>query len=129
VARILVADDDADIRELVRVILAGCAHEVDLVPDGAAALDAAVSAPPDLVVLDLQMPPTDGWATLAALKGSSEAPVLLLTGSATDVDRQRARTLGADSYLIKPFRPVELRRRVGLLLSRGAPSGQPLSGG
>jgi DNA-binding response OmpR family regulator len=120
VARILVVDDDADIRDLLRVILERCAHEVDLVADGEAALDAAVSDPPDLVVLDLQLPRTNGWDILAALKERSEVPVLLLTGSASESDQRRARTLGADGYLTKPFRVVELRQRVGHLLGRGA---------
>jgi DNA-binding response OmpR family regulator len=120
VPRILVADDDADIRELLRVMLERCAAEVDLVADGDAALDAAVSNPPDLVVLDVHMPRTDGWETLAALKGRAQVPVLVLTGSATERDERRAQALGADGYLTKPFRPVELRQRVSCLLEREA---------
>jgi DNA-binding response OmpR family regulator len=122
VARILVADDDADVRELVRALLARCAHEVDLVADGEAALDTVVSDPPDLVVLDVHMPPTDGWDTLAALKQRSDVPVLLLTGSTTELDHRRAQMLGADGYLTKPFRAVELRQRVAHLLDRAAPA-------
>src|SRR5947207_393485 len=113
--RVLIADDDADIRELVEFKLAAAGFEVDAVGDGQAALDQVRADPPDVVVLDLMMPRLNGLEVCAALRGSPETarlPIILLTAKAQEADITRGLATGADDYVVKPFSPRELLSRV-----------------
>jgi len=119
VARVLVVDDEAVIRRLVRLTLEQDGHEVIEAADGAEALRAVGPGKPDVMVLDLTMPRIDGWEVLGRLKagpgvGTSDLPVILLTAAAAaaDVDRIRAGVEGAVRYLTKPFSPDDLRKEV-----------------
>jgi DNA-binding response OmpR family regulator len=116
--RILVVDDDADIRELVRTLLERAGHEVIEAADGRAGLKALYAAPADLVILDVTMPELDGWATLERIRDVSEVPVLMLTARADELERVRGLTGGADDYVAKPFGRQELIARVQALLRR-----------
>jgi len=116
--RILVIDDDADIRELVRTLLERAGHEVVEAEDGRAGLKALYAAPADLVILDVTMPELDGWATLERIRDVSEVPVLMLTARADELERVRGLTGGADDYVAKPFGRQELVARVQALLRR-----------
>ena len=116
--RILVVDDDADIRELVRTLLERAGHEVVEAADGRAGLKALYAAPADLVILDVTMPELDGWATLERIRDVSEVPVLMLTARADELERVRGLTGGADDYVAKPFGRQELVARVQALLRR-----------
>jgi DNA-binding response OmpR family regulator len=121
VARILVADDDADIRELVLFKLESAGFDVATASDGQEALDAAVADPPDLLVLDLMMPRLTGLEVCAALRGTpatARLPIILLTAKAQDADITRGLATGADDYMVKPFSPRELLSRVQAVLSR-----------
>jgi DNA-binding response OmpR family regulator len=121
VTRVLVADDDADIRELVLFKLEASGFEVTAVADGQTALDAALADPPDLVVLDLMMPGLTGLEVCAALRGApttADLPVIMLTAKAQDADITRGLATGADDYIVKPFSPRELLSRVQAVLSR-----------
>jgi DNA-binding response OmpR family regulator len=118
-ARILVAEDQADIRELLVINLQGAGHQVRAVPDGAAALAAELELASDLLVLDLMMPGLDGLELLKALRAHGRAtPILLLTAKSTELDRVLGLELGADDYLTKPFSVAELLARVKALLRR-----------
>jgi DNA-binding response OmpR family regulator len=120
--RVLVADDDADIRELVVFKLESAGFEVVSVADGRAALDAALADPFDLVVLDLMMPRLTGLEVCAELRrssGTETLPVILLTARAQEADITRGFALGADDYVVKPFSPRELLSRVQAVLARG----------
>jgi DNA-binding response OmpR family regulator len=121
--RILVADDDADIRELVVFKLESAGFEVTAVEDGRAALDHALGDPPDLVVLDLMMPRLTGLEVCAALRAepaTERVPVILLTAKAQESDVTRGFDAGAVDYMIKPFSPRELLSRVQAVLGRRA---------
>ena len=120
-ARILVADDDVDIRELVEFKLSTMGHDVVAVGDGAAAIDACLAERPDLAVLDVMMPGVSGLDAIRAIRaepGLADLPVILLTARAQESDVETGFDSGADDYITKPFSPRELASRVQALLSR-----------
>src|SRR5437870_6707638 len=116
--RVLVVDDDPDIRSLLRVLLERAGHQVVDAPDGKAALREVFDRRPDLVVLDVTMPELDGWKTLERIRDVSDVPVMMLTAAATEIEKVRALGAGADDYLVKPFGRQELVARVQALLRR-----------
>jgi DNA-binding response OmpR family regulator len=120
-AHILVAEDQADIRDLIVLNLAAAGHTVTAVADGQAALDSQLEAASDLLVLDLMMPRLDGLDVCKALRTRGRAtPILMLTAKSTELDRVLGLELGADDYLTKPFSMAELLARVKALLRRAA---------
>src|SRR5947208_12261441 len=119
-ARVLVIDDDADIRALVAELLGRAGLSVEEAPDGRAGLRALHSSPPDLVVLDVSMPELDGWQTLERIRDLSDVPVLMLTARGEELERVRGLQAGADDYVTKPFGRQELVARVQALLRRSA---------
>ncbi len=120
-ARVLVVDDDADVRGLVVQLLGRAGYDVTAASDGREALRALFAARPDLVLLDVTMPGMDGWKALDRIRDVSDVPVLMLTGRTAELDSVRALTAGADDYVTKPFRRQELLARVQALLRRRAP--------
>lgn len=123
-AKILIAEDDPDVAELLRLRLELKGHRVTLVHDGHAALAAVRQHAPDLVVLDWRMPgPTNGTHVCAVLRDDERTrhlPVLMMSAYArSPVQVQAVLAAGADDYLIKPFSAREFARRVEALL--GAP--------
>jgi len=116
--RILVVDDDDDIRGLVRALLERAGHQVSDAPDGRAGLRELFAASPDLVILDVAMPGLDGWETLERIREVSDVPVLMLTARDAELERVRGLKGGADDYVIKPFGRQELVARVDVLLRR-----------
>jgi DNA-binding response OmpR family regulator len=122
--RILVVDDDQDIRGLVRTLLERVGHEVVEAADGRAGLRALYAAPADLVILDVTMPELDGFATLERIRDVSDVPVLMLTARADELERVRGLTGGADDYVSKPFGRQELVARVQALLRRAGARGE-----
>jgi DNA-binding response OmpR family regulator len=116
--RILVVDDDPITRELLRGVLERGGHDVREAADGRAGLRDLYAAPPDLVILDVEMPELDGWATLERIRDMSEVPVLMLTARETELERVRGLKGGADDYVVKPFGHQELAARVQALLRR-----------
>ena len=118
-ATILVAEDQADIRDLLVLNLRGAGYEVSAVGDGLAALQQQAAAPCDLLILDLMMPGKDGLEVCKALRAKGNAvPILMLTAKSTELDRVLGLELGADDYLTKPFSLAELLARVKALLRR-----------
>jgi DNA-binding response OmpR family regulator len=117
-SRILVIDDDDDIRGLLRALLERAGHQVSDAPDGRAGLRELYSAAPDLVILDVAMPGLDGWATLERIREMTDVPVLMLTARDAEVERVRGLMGGADDYVVKPFGRQELVARVDVLLRR-----------
>jgi CheY-like chemotaxis protein len=117
---ILIADDRASSRELLRLVLERAGYAVIEAEDGHQALDRARSQHPDLVLLDLQMPGLDGYGVLAALRSEARfesLPALALTASAMRGDRERILAAGFTDYLAKPAGPEILRETVARLLS------------
>ncbi len=122
-ARIVVADDDVDIRELVEFKLSTLGHEIVAVGDGAAAIAACRAERPDLAVLDVMMPGTSGLDAIRAIRADPDLvdlPVILLTARAQESDVETGFDSGADDYITKPFSPRELASRVEALLSRSS---------
>jgi DNA-binding response OmpR family regulator len=119
-ARVLVVDDDAITRELLRATLERAGHEVREAGDGRAGLRDLYAAAPDLVILDVEMPELDGWATLERIRDLSDVPVLMLTARGAELERVRGLQGGADDYVAKPFGRQELVARVQALLRRTA---------
>lgn len=120
-ARILVADDDDDIRAIVVYRLERAGYAVVEARDGEEALQLAFADPPSLAVLDVMMPKRDGYEVTRELRrneGTARLPVILLTARAGESDVTRGFEAGADDYLRKPFSPQELRARVDAILSR-----------
>ena len=118
-ARIYIADDDADIRNLLTFTLLEEGHEVLAAKDGQMAVEAIVKDPPDLLVLDMMMPKLDGLGVLRALEASGvrdTTKVLVLTAKTSESDRLEGFDRGADLYLTKPFDPDELAESVRSLL-------------
>jgi CheY-like chemotaxis protein len=117
--RILIADDRASSRELLRLVLARAGYEVIEAEDGIDALERARAANPDLILLDLQMPRLDGYGTLAELRREERfrtLPILALTASAMRGDREKILAAGFTDYLSKPAGPDQLRETVAKLL-------------
>ena len=115
---ILVADDDPQIRDVLRIALKQAGFAVTEAGDGQAALEAAQSLQPDLIILDIGMPEMDGLEVCRALRKSSDVPILFLTAQSDEVDRVVGLELGADDYVSKPFSPRELVARVRAILKR-----------
>lgn len=118
--RVLVVDDDAPVRRMLRRTLAAEGLHVDTAADGGGALAAAERDPPDVVVLDVAMPGMDGLAVCRRLRAKGmSAPILLLTARDAVRDRVAGLDAGADDYLVKPFAPEELLARLRALGRRG----------
>ncbi|OBZ14387.1 DNA-binding response regulator [Bacillus sp. FJAT-27264] len=116
---ILVADDDANIRELVCLFLRNDGFETAEAADGKEALSVYASMPIDLVVLDIMMPIMDGWALCKELRRANpDLPLLMLTARGETWEKVKGFELGTDDYLTKPFDPLELTVRVRSLLKR-----------
>lgn len=117
--RILIADDNRQIRMLVAAALRSLGHELLMAEDGEEALEMATASPPDLVLLDVQMPGLDGFEVLRFLRARPETAVMkvvMLTADAQAVDKLRGAELGADGYVVKPFSPSALRETVRRVL-------------
>ena len=118
--RVLIADDERDVATIVAygVRMMWPDAEVETAADGAEALRRFDEYQPDLVVLDVAMPPPDGFGVLERIRAVSQVPVMMLTAHGATADKVRAFDLGADDYLTKPFDPLELLARLRALLRR-----------
>jgi DNA-binding response OmpR family regulator len=115
---ILVVDDEADIRTLLRELLTRAGYDVLEAPDGQEAVRTLFGTPADLVLLDVSMPTLDGWGTLERIRDVSDVPVIMLTARSDELERVRGLKAGADDYVTKPFGRQELLARVEALLRR-----------
>ena len=123
-SRILVADDEPHIREVIRAYLERESYEVLEAPDGEVALELARTAGLDLLVLDVMLPLRSGFDVLRTLRGEgSNVGVVMLTARDDVIDRVAGLELGADDYVTKPFEPREVVARVGAVLRRFGRSG------
>lgn len=115
---IYIADDEKNIRELLRSFLEEADFEVSLFENGDDLLQAFHEKLPHLVILDVMMPGTDGLSICSAIRKKSQVPIILLTARDTDADYITGFTLGCDDYFTKPFSPVKLTMRVKAMLRR-----------
>ena len=123
-ARILVVDDDHDIRGLVRTLLERAGATVYDAPDGREGLREFHARRPDLVIHDVSMPVMDGWQMLDRIRDMSDVPVIMLTARADELERVRGLQAGADDYVVKPFGKQELVARVQAQLRRAVRAGR-----
>jgi len=124
--RILVVDDDATVRTLLRRMLTIEGYDVDEAVDGASAMEKVEAWAPDLLLLDIMMPGQDGLDVLESLRRTSAVPVILLTAKSEEADRVLGFRFGADDYVVKPFSTAELTARIAAVLRR---TGANRSGG
>ncbi|MDX6218180.1 MAG: two-component system, OmpR family, response regulator MtrA [Frankiales bacterium] len=111
-ARVLVVDDDPALAEMLGIVLRGEGFEPAFVSDGDAALGAFRREKPDVVLLDLMLPGTDGIEVCRQIRAESGVPIVMLTAKGDTDDVVRGLESGADDYLVKPFKPKELVARV-----------------
>jgi DNA-binding response OmpR family regulator len=126
--RVLVAEDDPTVAEVVAMYLQRDGHEVEWVADGVTALNRARSMPPDLVILDILLPGLDGLEVCRRIRERAPTPVVMLTALGEETDRVLGLELGADDYVTKPFSPRELALRVRSVLRRAGGAFAPGDG-
>ena len=119
-AKILIAEDERAINDLIRLNLTLVGHKCEQVFDGAAALDRALSGEHDLVILDVMLPELSGFEIIGQIK----TPVIFVTARVSVEDRLRGLKLGADDYIVKPFEILELVERVKAVLRRTKGEGE-----
>ncbi|MBI3913413.1 MAG: response regulator transcription factor [Chloroflexi bacterium] len=116
--RILVVDDEPQVREVLKMYLQRDGFRVSTAEDGEAALAAYESASPDLVVLDLMLPKIEGLEVFRCIRAKNATPIIMLTAKGEELDRVLGLELGADDYIVKPFSPREVVARVKNVLRR-----------
>jgi two-component system KDP operon response regulator KdpE len=116
--RVLVVDDERALRQALTINLRARSYDVTAVGDGAAALSAAASDPPDVVILDLGLPDMDGNDVIEGLRGWTQAPIIVLSARTAQGDKVVALDVGADDYITKPFGMDELLARLRAALRR-----------
>lgn len=121
--KILIADDDTELSDLLRQFFESEGFAVRLAHDGRAALEAATTGTVDLVVLDVMMPEMNGLDVLKELRRVSRVPVIMLTARGDDLDRILGLELGADDYVPKPCNPRELLARIRAVMRRSESAG------
>ena len=121
--KVLVADDDRDLRDLVGFTLTQAGYLVIKAADGIAALRTVADEVPDLVILDINMPGASGFQVCESVRRNSRVPIMMLTVRGEEEDLVRALELGADDYLTKPFSPRTLLARAKALLRRAGTEG------
>lgn len=121
--RVLVVDDDPNIRELIRIKLTAAGHHVTTAADGEEGLAIALDERPQLVVLDVMMPKMTGLEVCRCLRADTtmvDVPIVLITAKADEADVQKGFEMGADEYITKPFSPRDLLARLENVLHRAA---------
>lgn len=121
--KILLADDDQLLADLLVEYLQGQDFDVTHVSDGRAAVAAVAAHPPELVILDVMMPQLDGFEALREIRSHSLVPIIMLTARGDDIDRIVGLEMGADDYLPKPCNPRELAARIRAILRRAGHDG------
>jgi two-component system KDP operon response regulator KdpE len=123
--RVLVVDDDQQIRRSLRVTLRTNGYDVDEAATGEAALDSVAVRPPELIILDLGLPDVEGAEVTRRLREWTQLPIIVLSAMGDDEAKVRALDAGADDYVTKPFSVPELLARMRVALRRGALGAQP----
>lgn len=122
--KVLVADDDPNVREIIRLYFSK--QQIDLVvaSDGQEAIEMMEKEDPDMVILDVMMPKMDGFEACREIRKKWDTPIIMLTAKDEEIDRVLGLELGADDYVTKPFSPRELVARIRAVLRRMQPKGK-----
>jgi DNA-binding response OmpR family regulator len=124
---VLVIEDEADIRQLLRTLLEREGYKVAESESGRDGVRQFHQSHPDLVILDVGLPDLDGWSVLERIRDMSDVPVLMLTALSTERDKVRGLNAGADDYLTKPFSRVELLARLQAIARRQIQRNDPVT--
>jgi two-component system KDP operon response regulator KdpE len=124
VSRVLVVDDEPQILRALGINLRARGFDVDLAPTGEAALEAAASRHPDVVVVDLGLPGIGGMEVIRGLRGWTRVPIIVLSARDAETEKVKALDAGADDYVTKPFGMDELLARLRAALRRGLPASE-----
>jgi len=122
VSRVLVVDDEPQIRRVLAITLRARGYQVDLAANGADALQQAADGHPDVIILDLGLPGMDGIQVIRGLRGWAQAPIIVLTVREQEADKVTALDTGADDYVTKPFGVNELLARLRAAVRRATPT-------
>ncbi|GJM11024.1 MAG: DNA-binding response regulator [Lysobacteraceae bacterium] len=125
--RVLIVEDEKEIAALLEDYAVANHYRTRVVHHGDEALPAASAFDPDIVLLDLNLPGTDGLTICRALREQSDVPIMMITARVEEIDRLLGLELGADDYVCKPFSPREVMARIKTIIRRGAP--RPTQGG
>ena len=121
-AKILIAEDERDIRELITFTLRFAGHDVTATANGEEAVNEARENPPDLILMDVRMPRLTGYQACEIIKTSQDLkhiPVVFLSAKGQDAEIRTGLDAGADDYILKPFSPDQLANKVAEILNRG----------
>jgi two-component system cell cycle response regulator DivK len=121
--RILIVEDQEDLRAILRDLLSASGYEVIEAVDGAEAVAKAQAEHPDLILMDIQLPVLDGYAATQRIKADrdlSATPIIAVSSYAMTGDEEKARTAGCDHYVTKPYSPLSLLRHIREFLGEGA---------
>lgn len=116
--KLLIVEDEADARELLRVYFEAKGYEIVMAADGVEALETFKESEPDVVLLDIMLPRLDGWSVLEAIRAQSRVPIVFVTARDSTDDVIKGLSLGGDDYITKPFEPRELEARIRAVLRR-----------
>ena len=120
-ARILIAEDEPDIRELVAFTLRFAGHEVTTTANGEEAIQQAAQLIPDIIIMDVRMPRMTGYDACRAMKADTklkDIPIVFLSAKGQDSEIQTGLDAGAEEYLLKPFAPDQLAERIKVILAK-----------
>lgn len=117
--KLLIVDDEKDIRELLKQYALFAGYEVCEAQDGFGAVQMQAKEQPDLIVMDVMMPGLDGFGALKEIRKTSDVPIIMLSARGEEYDKLYGFDLGVDDYVTKPFSPREVMARVGRVLHRG----------
>ena len=120
--RLLIVDDEKDIRNLLTQYAQFSGYEVDEAADGYEAVKKVEVREPDLIIMDVMMPGLDGFGAVKLIRKHSQVPILMLSARGEEYDKLYGFDLGIDDYVTKPFSPREVMARVGRILLRGKPT-------
>lgn len=125
--KLLVVDDEAKIRDMIKKYAVFEGYEVDEAQDGMEAVEKCRAGGYDMVIMDIMMPELDGFSAVKEIRKASTVPVVVLSARGEEYDRIHGFELGIDDYVVKPFSPRELLMRVGAILRRSASQDTPAS--
>jgi DNA-binding response OmpR family regulator len=124
--RILIVDDDPDIREVLSVLLSSESYDVESAEDGSQAVEKAAACRYDLIILDIMMPKLDGFSACKQIKKMKPVPVIMLSARQEEYDKLFGFELGVDDYVVKPFSPKELMARIKVVIDRRVSRGNEI---
>ena len=123
--RILIADDEENIREEIKEYAEFEGHEVDEACDGMQAVEAAKAKDYDIIIMDVMMPRLDGYSAVKEIRKTKQTPVLMLSARGEEYDKLFGFEMGVDDYVVKPFSPKEVMARINAIVKRNSAANAP----